>query len=66
MNDIVSMVYTVEEVKLALDDIGELKVPEPDGMPAIFFQEVLGNHRGEGTEQGVVGFERRANATMME
>lgn len=45
MNDIVSMVYTVEEVKSALDDIGELKVPGPDGMPTIFFKkfwEIIG------------------------
>jgi hypothetical protein len=29
--------YTTDEIKEALDSIGDLKAPGPDGMPAIFF-----------------------------
>ena len=39
MNEMLSMDYTVEEVKAALDGIGDLKAPGPDGMPAIFYKK---------------------------
>lgn len=38
MNEILCAEYTEEEVKAALDNIGDLKAPRPDGMPAIFFK----------------------------
>lgn len=31
--------FTAEEVKLALDGIGDLKAPGPDGLPASFFKQ---------------------------
>lgn len=46
MNDILCAEYTEEEVKRALDNIGDLKAPGPDGMPAIFFKrfwQIVGN-----------------------
>lgn len=46
MNDILRAEYTEEEVKRALDNIGDLKAPGPDGMPAIFFKrfwQIVGN-----------------------
>jgi hypothetical protein len=36
--------YTAHEIKEALDSIGDLKAPGPDGMPVIFFK-ILGNSR---------------------
>jgi hypothetical protein len=39
MNETLSMPYTVEEVRKALDSIGDLKAPGPDGMPAIFYKK---------------------------
>jgi hypothetical protein len=39
MNELLSMEYTPEEVKAALDAIGDLKAPGPDGMPAAFFKK---------------------------
>ncbi|XP_045083333.1 uncharacterized protein [Aegilops tauschii subsp. strangulata] len=38
MNDLLIKEYTVEEVKRALDDMGDLKAPGADGMPAIFYK----------------------------
>jgi hypothetical protein len=32
--------YTVDKIKEALDSIGDLKAPGPDGMPAIFFTKI--------------------------
>jgi hypothetical protein len=31
--------FTAEEIKGALDAIGDLKAPRPDGMPAVFFKK---------------------------
>jgi hypothetical protein len=39
MNDNLSLPYTTEEVRKALDSIGDLKAPGPDGMPAIFYKK---------------------------
>ena len=38
MHDVLDATYTREEVKAALDHIGDLKAPGPDGFPAHFFQ----------------------------
>ena len=32
--------YTEEEVKNALDSMGDLKAPGPDGMPALFYKKI--------------------------
>jgi hypothetical protein len=42
MNDFLSTEYTEEEVKKALDDMGDLKAPGADGMPAIFYKKFWG------------------------
>ena len=38
VNDTLLQEFTKEEVKMALDSIGDLKAPGPDGMPAIFYK----------------------------
>jgi hypothetical protein len=38
MNNALLAPYTVEEVRKALFDIGDLKVPGPDGLHAIFYR----------------------------
>lgn len=46
MNEILCSEYTEEEIKNALDSIGDLKAPGPDGMPAVFFKRfwnIIGN-----------------------
>jgi hypothetical protein len=64
MNEHLTAEYTVEEVKNALDNIGDFKAPGVDGMPAIFYkkfwgtvgddvvQEVLSVLRGGGIPEG--------------
>jgi hypothetical protein len=42
MNQALLADYTDEEITSALHGIGDLKAPDPDGMPAIFFQKILG------------------------
>lgn len=39
MNTALTEEFTSEEVKAALENIGDLKAPGPDGMPAIFFKK---------------------------
>jgi hypothetical protein len=39
MNEALLKEFTREEVKKALDAIGDLKAPGPDGMPAIFYKQ---------------------------
>lgn len=39
MNVSLTKEFTHEEIKCALDLIGDLKAPGPDGMPAIFFKQ---------------------------
>jgi hypothetical protein len=43
MNEHLMASYTQDEIKEALDSIGDLKAPGADGMPAIFLQEILGD-----------------------
>jgi hypothetical protein len=38
MNDMLMREFSREEVKAALNCIGDLKAPRPDGMPAIFYK----------------------------
>uniref|UniRef100_A0A8I6XHE9 Reverse transcriptase domain-containing protein n=1 Tax=Hordeum vulgare subsp. vulgare TaxID=112509 RepID=A0A8I6XHE9_HORVV len=38
MNNIMSADFTCEEVKAALDHIGDLKAPGPDGMPSVVYK----------------------------
>jgi hypothetical protein len=38
MNERMMAEFTGEEIKAALDGIGDLKAPGPDGLPAIFFK----------------------------
>jgi hypothetical protein len=42
MNELLMAEFTCEEVKLALDSIGDLKAPGADGMPAIFYKKFWG------------------------
>ena len=39
MNQSLLRDYTDEEIKLALDSMGELKAPGTDGMPALFYKQ---------------------------
>jgi hypothetical protein len=39
MNELLTADFTAEKVKKALDAIGDLRAPRPDGMPAILFKE---------------------------
>jgi hypothetical protein len=39
MNDLLTADFTEEEINIALNSIGDLKAPGPDGMPAIFFKK---------------------------
>lgn len=39
INAVLTEEFTSEEVKAALENIGDLKAPGPDGMPAIFFKK---------------------------
>jgi predicted component of type VI protein secretion system len=39
MNNILTAEYTTEEINMALDDMGDLKAPSADGMPAIFYKK---------------------------
>jgi hypothetical protein len=41
MNDYLLKEFSEEEVKRALDTIGDLKAPGPDGMPSIFYNKLL-------------------------
>ena len=38
MNEVLAAEFKREEVKLALDSIGDLKAPGADGMPAVFYK----------------------------
>lgn len=40
MNDALLKEFTVEEVKRALDAIGDMKAPGPDGLPSIFYKQM--------------------------
>ncbi|KAK1695609.1 hypothetical protein QYE76_012306 [Lolium multiflorum] len=42
MNEMLSAEYTREEIKDALESIGDLKAPGPDGMPAVFYKRYWG------------------------
>jgi hypothetical protein len=47
MNDELVREFSHEEVKCALDAIGDMKAPGPDGMPALFYKqywETVGAH----------------------
>ncbi|XP_071685251.1 uncharacterized protein [Lolium perenne] len=46
MNDHLNSPYTVEEVRKALDSIGDLKAPGPDGMLALFYKKILAHLGG--------------------
>jgi hypothetical protein len=39
MNELLMAEFTREEIKAALEGIGDLKAPGPDGLPAIFFKK---------------------------
>jgi hypothetical protein len=39
MNEDLVSDFTQEEIKMALEAIGDLKAPGPDGMPAIFYKK---------------------------
>lgn len=46
MNDFFLAPFGEEEVSVALNSIGDLKAPEPDGMPSIFYKrfwDIVGN-----------------------
>lgn len=39
MNESLTAEFTEMEIKVALDQIGDLKTPGPDGMPAVVFKK---------------------------
>lgn len=39
MNESLTKEFTPDEIKLAIDSIGDFKAPGPDGLPAIFFKK---------------------------
>lgn len=39
MNHMLTQEYTDEEIKRALDDIGDMKAPGADGMPSLFYKQ---------------------------
>lgn len=39
MNDLLGWAFTRDEIKKALDSIGDLKAPGLDGMPSIFYKQ---------------------------
>ena len=39
MHDGLLKEFTADEVRVALDNIGDLKAPGPDGMPAVFYKK---------------------------
>jgi hypothetical protein len=43
MNDLLCNEFSEEEVKPALDSIGDLKAPSPDGMPSVFYKRFWEN-----------------------
>ena len=47
INDVLLKEYTDEEISFALFQIGPLKAPRPDGLPARFFQRNWGTIKGE-------------------
>ena len=38
MNQLLSQMFTGEEVEKALHQMGPLKAPRPDGLPPVFYQ----------------------------
>lgn len=40
MNEFLLKEFKEEEIKKALDSIGDLKAPGPDGMPAVFYKQL--------------------------
>jgi hypothetical protein len=43
MNDLLCNEFSEEEVKTALDSIGNLKAPGPNGMPSVFYKRFWEN-----------------------
>lgn len=39
MNDDLMKEFTAEEIKMALDAIGDLKAPSSDGLPSVFYKQ---------------------------
>jgi hypothetical protein len=52
MNEFLIADYTEQEITAALNGIGDIKAPDPDGMPAIFFKKILGANWAPSKEQG--------------
>ena len=48
MNESLNLPFSKKEVIDALESIGDLKAPGPDGMPSIFYKKMLGHCRREG------------------
>jgi hypothetical protein len=47
MNNSLVKEFTREEIKAALDSIGDMKAPGPDGMPSAFYKnfwEIVGDN----------------------
>lgn len=55
MNEKLMAPFTADEVKVALDAIGDLKAPGPDGMTALFYKKFWDVDGGKVTDE-VLGF----------
>jgi hypothetical protein len=53
MNEMLCKEFTVKEVEEALNSIGDLKAPGPDGMPSLFYKKILGCCWRKGDKRGV-------------
>jgi hypothetical protein len=45
MNDMLLRAFSREEIKVALDSIGDLKAPRPEGVPSVFYKQCWENCR---------------------
>jgi hypothetical protein len=64
MNEKLTRPFTGQEVKEALDSIGDLKAPGPDGMPAVFYKrfwDIIGDRVTEEVLQVLNGGELPAD-----
>ena len=66
MRTILEAEVTREEVKAALDHIGDLKAPGPDGMPSIAYKKHWHFMGDKVVEEVLAVLKRRSNARRVE